>query len=105
MITIERLHKDDANAFVKEHHRHNKPVPQMQITFCFGIWADVESNGDLGTQQCFGWKEYDYMRTKQNLKSNEWQLRDKMWVAFVPRPEQILHYGEPITIVQRLKKI
>ena len=60
---------------------------------------------DLGTQQCFGWKEYDYMRTKQNLKSNEWQLRDKMWVSFVPRPEQILHYGEPITIVQRLKKI
>ena len=45
------------------------------------------------------------MRTKQNLKSNEWKLRDKMWVAFVPKPEQILHYGEPITIVQRLKKI
>ena len=60
---------------------------------------------DLGTQQLFGWKEYDYMRTKQNLKSNEWQFRDKMWVSFVPRPEQILHYGEPITIVQRFKKI
>jgi hypothetical protein len=59
---------------------------------------------DLGTSQLFGWKEYDYMRTKANLKSNDWKLRDKMWVAFVPKPEQILHYGEPITIVQRLKK-
>ena len=39
---------------------------------------------DLGTHQLFGWKEYDYMRTKQNLKSNEWKLRDKMWVAFIP---------------------
>ena len=54
MITIQRLHKDDANAFVKEHHRHNKPVPQMQITFCFGIWADVESNGDLGGNSLVG---------------------------------------------------
>ena len=31
--------------------------------------------------------------------------RDKMWVSFVPKPEQILHYGEPITVIQRLKKI
>ena len=60
---------------------------------------------DLGTHQKYGWKEYDYMRTKQNLKSNDWQLRDKMWVSFVPRPEQILYYGEPITVIQRLKKI
>ena len=44
------------------------------------------------------------MRTKQNLKSNEWKLRDKMWVAFVPKPEQILHYIEPITIVSKFKK-
>ena len=54
MITIERIHKDDANAFVKEHHRHNKRVPQMQITFCFGIWADVESKGDLGGNSLVG---------------------------------------------------
>ena len=60
---------------------------------------------DLGTHQKYGWKEYDYMSTKKNLKSNEWQLRDKMWIAFVPRPEQILHYGEPITAIQRLNKI
>ena len=60
---------------------------------------------DLGTHQKYGWKEYDYMRTKTNLKSNEWALREKMWVSFVPKPEEILHYGQPITIVQRLKKI
>ena len=60
---------------------------------------------DLGTEALFGWKEYDYMRTKTNLKSNEWALREKMWVSFVPKPEEILHYGKPITVVQRLKKI
>jgi len=60
---------------------------------------------DLGTHQLFGWKEYDYMRTKVGLKSNEWQFRDKMWVAFVPKPEEIYNYGQPITVVQRLKKI
>ena len=60
---------------------------------------------DIGSEILFGWKEYDYMRTKAGLKSNEWKLRDKMCVAFVPRPDQILNYGQPITVVQRLKKI
>ena len=40
MITIERIDNDLANKAVKEWHRHNKPVPKMQITFSFGIWAD-----------------------------------------------------------------
>ena len=60
---------------------------------------------DIGSEILFGWKEYDYMRTKVGLKSNEWKLRDKMWVAFVPKPDQIYNYGQPITVVQRLKKI
>jgi len=39
------------------------------------------------------------------MKSDNWNLRDKMWVSFIPKPEEILNYGQPITIIQRLKKI
>lgn len=41
MIVIKRMHKDDANIIVGRWHRHNKPVPQSQVTFCFGIWGDA----------------------------------------------------------------
>ena len=48
MIVIEPIHKNDANKIVKSWHRHNKPVPQSQITFCFGIWGDAPGYKLLG---------------------------------------------------------
>ena len=59
---------------------------------------------DIGSENFFGWKEYDY-RMNQPMKSDTWNFRDKMWVSFVPKPEEIYNYGEPITVVQRLKEV
>ena len=40
MLEIKRIDNDLANDAIKKWHRHSKPVPKMQITFSFGIWAD-----------------------------------------------------------------
>ena len=45
MIDIQPINKSAANAIVKDWHRHNKPVPIMQISFCYGIWADYNPGG------------------------------------------------------------
>ena len=52
----------------------------------------------------YGWKEYDYFRNG-NIKSKEWNFRDRMNVSFVPKDNCIHTYGEPIVVVQRLNKI
>ncbi len=41
MIEIKTVNKKFANEFIARWHRHNDPVPQMQITFCLGIFADA----------------------------------------------------------------
>ena len=41
MIEIKPIHKDAANEAVSLWHRHSKPVPNMQISFCLGIFADA----------------------------------------------------------------
>tara|TARA_B100000029_G_scaffold77238_1_gene68928 strand:- start:263 stop:856 length:594 start_codon:yes stop_codon:yes gene_type:complete len=40
MIEIKPINKKDANYYVGEWHRHNKPVPFMQISFALGVFAD-----------------------------------------------------------------
>jgi len=41
MIEIKLINKKLANELVARWHRHNDPVPEMQISFCYGIWADA----------------------------------------------------------------
>ena len=42
MICIHSITKESANNCISLWHRHNDPVPQMQITFCLGIYADYK---------------------------------------------------------------
>ena len=58
----------------------------------------------LKSNVLYGWKEYDYFRNG-NIKSKEWNFRDRMNVSFVPKDNCIHTYGEPIVVVQRLNKI
>ena len=77
----------------------SEPDRDKKETICYFKLIQENSNENF-----FGWKEYDY-RINQPMKSDTWNFRDKMWVSFVPKPEEILNYGQPITIIQRLKKI
>ena len=45
MIIVEPIDKKEANKFVEKHHRHNDPVPEMQITFCIGMYEFLIPGG------------------------------------------------------------